>query len=140
MKNFVRKLKLASIRRKRRKRDIRLGLCKKRIRISWETFGLKLLDVFILKKFLGTYLFATMLILAVVAMFDITEKLDAFLNAPLKATLFDYFASFLPYFANQLAPLFTFIAVIFFTTKLAGNSEIIAILSSGVSFNRLMRP
>ena len=64
MKNFVRKLKLASIRRKRRKRDIRLGLRKKRIRISWETFGLKLLDVFILKKFLGTYLFATMLILA----------------------------------------------------------------------------
>ena len=54
MKNFVRKLKLASIRRKRRKRDIRLGLRKKRIRISWETFGLKLLDVFILKKFLGT--------------------------------------------------------------------------------------
>jgi lipopolysaccharide export system permease protein len=73
-------------------------------------------------------------------MFDITEKLDAFLNAPLKETIFDYFMSFLPYFANQLAPLFTFIAVIFFTTKLAGNSEIIAILSSGVSFNRLMRP
>lgn len=111
-----------------------------KFKITWETFGLKLLDIFILKKFLGTYFFATILILAVVAMFDITEKLDAFLNAPLKETLFDYFMSFLPYFANQLAPLFTFIAVIFFTTKLAGNSEIIAILSSGVSFNRLMRP
>lgn len=111
-----------------------------RFRLSWQTFGLKLLDVFILKKFLGTYFFATLLILAVVSMFDITEKLDAFLNAPLKETIFDYFMSFLPYFANQLAPLFTFIAVIFFTTKLAGNSEIIAILSSGVSFNRLMRP
>lgn len=110
------------------------------INLSWNTFGLKLLDVFILKKFLGTYFFATLLILAVVSMFDITEKLDAFLNAPLKETIFDYFMSFLPYFANQLAPLFTFIAVIFFTTKLAGNSEIIAILSSGVSFNRLMRP
>lgn len=105
-----------------------------------DRFGIKLLDIFILKKFLGTYFFATLLILAVVAMFDITEKLDAFLNAPLKETIFDYFMSFLPYFANQLAPLFTFIAVIFFTTKLAGNSEIIAILSSGVSFNRLMRP
>lgn len=106
----------------------------------WDACGLKLLDWFILKKFLGTYVFATALILAVVAMFDITEKLDAFLSAPLKETIFDYFMSFLPYFANQLAPLFTFIAVIFFTTKLAGNSEIIAIMSSGVSFNRLMRP
>ncbi|MDE7402443.1 MAG: LptF/LptG family permease [Muribaculaceae bacterium] len=102
--------------------------------------GLKILDRFILKKFLGTYFFATILILAVVAMFAITEKLDAFLSAPLKETIFDYFGSFLPYFANQLAPLITFIAVIFFTTKLAGNSEIIAILSSGISFNRLMRP
>ena len=111
-----------------------------KFRISWETFGLKLLDVFILKKFLGTYFFATILILAVVSMFDITEKPDAFLSAPLSETIFDYFMSFLPYFANQLAPLFTFIAVIFFTTKLAGNSEIIAILSSGVSFNRFLRP
>ena len=127
---------LKRLRRMKRLSNIR----KRKFHLSWETFGLKLLDVFILKKFLGTYFFATILILAVVAMFDITEKLDAFLNAPLKETLFDYFMSFLPYFANQLAPLFTFIAVIFFTTKLAGNSEIIAILSSGVSFNRLMRP
>lgn len=83
---------------------------------------------------------ATILILAVISMFDITEKLDAFLTAPLKETLFDYFSSFLPYFANMLSPLFVFISVIFFTTKLAGNSEIIAILSSGVSFKRLLRP
>lgn len=103
-------------------------------------FRLKVLDIFILKKFLGTYLMATLLILAVISMFDITEKLDAFLTAPLKETIFDYFASFLPYFANMLSPLFVFISVIFFTTKLAGNSEIIAILSSGVSFGRLLRP
>ena len=103
-------------------------------------FRLKTLDIFILKKFLGTYFMATLLILAVISMFDITEKLDAFLTAPLKETLFDYFASFLPYFANMLSPLFVFISVIFFTTKLAGNSEIIAILSSGVSFSRLLRP
>ena len=83
---------------------------------------------------------ATILLLLVIAMFDITEKLDAFLTAPLKETLFDYFASFLPYFANQLSPLFVFISVIFFTSKLAGNSEIIAILSSGVSYKRLLRP
>ena len=102
--------------------------------------GLKIIDIYILKKFLGTYFFSTMLILAVIAMFDITEKLDAFLKAPLKETIFDYFMSFLPYFALQLAPLFTFISVIFFTTKLADHSEIIAMLSSGISFNRLMRP
>ena len=86
--------------------------------VGWGRFlGLKILDIFILKKFLGTYFFATILILAIISMFDITEKLDAFLNAPLKETLFDYFLSFLPYFANQLAPLFTFISAIFFTTK-----------------------
>lgn len=96
--------------------------------------------MYILRNFLGTYFLATMLFLAVIAMFDVTEKLDAFLTAPLKETLFDYFASFLPYFANQLSPLFVFISVIFFTTKLAGNSEIIAMLSSGVSFKRLLRP
>lgn len=135
MKKLFRKIKVSYKLRKRKK----AGDTQK-YRITWDTFGLKILDRFILKKFLGTYFFATLLILAVVAMFDITEKLDAFLNAPLKETLFDYFMSFLPYFANQLAPLFTFISVIFFTTKLAGNSEIIAILSSGVSVNRLVRP
>lgn len=139
LKSYIRKIKRRHLLIKRR-RERGGKPASGRFRLTWETFGLKLLDVFILKKFLGTYLFATALILAVIAMFDITEKLDAFLNAPLKATIFDYFMSFLPYFANQLAPLFTFIAVIFFTTKLAGNSEIIAILSSGVSFNRLMRP
>ena len=73
-------------------------------------------------------------------MFDINEKLDAFLKAPIDETIFDYFLNFLPYFANQFSPLFTFIAVIFFTSKLADNSEIIAILSSGVSFKRLLLP
>ncbi len=101
---------------------------------------LKRLDLYIIKKFLGTYIFAIILILAITIMFDINEKLDSFLTAPLKATIFDYFVNFLPYFANQFSPLFTFIAVIFFTSKLADNSEIIAMLSSGVSFRRLMRP
>ena len=104
------------------------------------TMRLTILDRYILRQFIGTYVLATILFLAVIAMFDITEKLDAFLTAPLKETLFDYFASFLPYFANQLSPLFVFIAVIFFTSKLAGNSEIIAILASGVSYRRLLRP
>lgn len=117
---------------------------KLKLNINWTRirsfFRLKVLDIFILKKFLGTYFLATLLILAVISMFDVTEKLDAFLTAPIKETLFDYFASFLPYFANMLSPLFVFISVIFFTTKLAANSEIIAIVSSGVSFRRLLRP
>ena len=98
------------------------------------------LDLYIIKKFLGTYIFAIMLILAITVMFDVNEKLDSFLKAPLKATIFEYFMNFLPYFANQFSPLFVFIAVIFFTSKLADNSEIIAILSSGMSFRRLLRP
>lgn len=101
---------------------------------------LKKLDLYIIRKFLGTYFFAILLILAITIMFDINEKLDAFLTAPLKATIFDYFVNFLPYFANQFSPLFVFIAVIFFTSKLAGNSEIIAMLSTGMSFKRLTRP
>lgn len=98
------------------------------------------LDRYIIKKFLGTYVFAIILILAITIMFDINEKLDAFLKAPLNETIFDYFLNFLPYFANQFSPLFTFIAVIFFTSKLADNSEIIAMLSAGVSFKRLLLP
>lgn len=101
---------------------------------------MKILDKYIIKKFLGTYAFAILLLLAIVVMFDINEKLDAFTKAPLKATIVDYFINFLPYFANQFSPLFTFIAVIFFTSKLAGNSEIIAILSSGISYKRLLVP
>lgn len=102
--------------------------------------GVSIIDWYIIKKFLGTYIFAIMLILAITIMFDVNEKLDAFLKAPLKATVFDYLVNFLPYFANQFSPLFVFIAVIFFTSKMADNSEIIAILSSGMSFRRLLRP
>lgn len=101
---------------------------------------IKTIDFYIIRKFLGTYIFAIILILAITIMFDVNEKLDSFLKAPLSATIFDYFLNFLPYFANQFSPLFTFIAVIFFTSKMADNSEIIAILSSGVSYRRFMRP
>lgn len=74
--------------------------------------------------------------------FDISEKVDDFFEseAPLRAILFDYYLNFIPYFGNLFSPLFTFIAVIFFTSKMAGNSEIISILTSGVSFNRFLRP
>lgn len=100
----------------------------------------QIIDVYILKKFLGTYFMATLLFLAVIAMFDVTEKLDAFLTAPINETLFGYFGSFLPYFAVQLSPLFVFISVIFFTTKLADHSEIIAMIASGISYKRLLLP
>lgn len=101
---------------------------------------LTIIDRYILGKFLGTYFMATLLMMLIIAIFDTTEKLDAFLTAPLKETLFDYFASFLPDMVNQLSPLFVFISVIFFTTKIADNSEIIAMLSSGITFKRLLRP
>lgn len=100
----------------------------------------KILDLYIIRKFLGSYFFSIVLILAITIVFDTNEKLDAFMKAPLRSIIFDYFLNFLPYFANLFSPLFTFIAVIFFTSKLADNSEIIAILSSGVSFKRLFIP
>ncbi len=100
----------------------------------------KRLDIYIIKQFLGTYVFAIILILAITIIFDINEKLDAFLKAPIKETVFDYFVNFLPYFANQFSPLFTFIAVIFFTSRLADRSEIIAMMSTGMSFSRLLVP
>lgn len=101
---------------------------------------LKRIDFYIIKKFLGTFFFAIALIISIAVVFDINEKLDAFLKAPLKAIVFDYYFNFVPYFINLFSPLFTFIAVIFFTSKLADNSEIIAILSSGISFRRLLLP
>tara|TARA_B110000003_G_C16654288_1_gene535711 strand:+ start:8981 stop:10057 length:1077 start_codon:yes stop_codon:yes gene_type:complete len=100
------------------------------------------LDWYIIKKFLGTFFFSISLILIIVVVFDISEKVDDFFEseAPLRAILFDYYLNFIPYFGNLFSPLFTFIAVIFFTSKMAGNSEIISILTSGVSFNRFLRP
>ncbi len=114
------------------------------IRVDFKT-GMKFLrkiDIYIIKKFLGTYFFAILLILSITVMFDVNEKIDKFIknDAPLSAIVFDYYLNFIPYFANLFSPLFTFIAVIFFTSKLADNSEIIAMLSGGISFPRLMRP
>ncbi len=105
---------------------------------------LKLLriDKYIIKKFLGTYIFMISLILSISVVFDINEKIDKFMSnsAPLKAIIFDYYFNFVPYYANLFSPLFIFLAVIFFTSKMASNSEIIAILSNGVGFKRLLKP
>jgi lipopolysaccharide export system permease protein len=103
---------------------------------------LKRLDKYIVAKFIGTYIFSIILIISISIVFDVNENLHKFstYNAPLKAIVFDYYANFVPYFANLFSPLFVFIAVIFFTSKLAGNSEIIAMLAAGTSFKRLLRP
>lgn len=103
---------------------------------------LKRLDRYIIVKFLGTYFFAIALIISIAVVFDINENIDRFINnkAPLKAIVFDYYLNFIPYYTNLFSPLFVFIAVIFFTSKLAENSEIIAMFSTGMSFKRLMVP
>jgi len=100
----------------------------------------KRFDRYIIKYFLGTFFFAILLLFAIVVMFDVNEKLDAVLTAPWKATVFQYFMNFLPFVLSQFSPLFTFISVIFFTSRLADRSEIIAMLSSGISFRRLTVP
>ncbi len=102
----------------------------------------KKLDWYIIRKFIGTYIYSILLIISISIVFDVNENLAKFAqyHAPLKAIVFDYYANFVPYFANLFSPLFVFIAVIFFTSKLAGNSEIIAMLASGISFQRLLRP
>ena len=100
------------------------------------------MDRYIIKKFLGTYFFAIALIISIAVVFDVNENIDRFINnkAPVEAIVFDYYMNFIPYFSNLFSPLFVFIAVIFFTSKLAENSEIIAMMSTGLSFKRLLRP
>jgi lipopolysaccharide export system permease protein len=103
---------------------------------------IKIIDKYIIRKFLGTFFFALGLIIAIAIVFDISEKIDDFLEkkAPLKAIVFDYYLNFIPYFGNLFSPLFVFIAVIFFTSRMAGLTEVVAILSSGVSFRRFVAP
>lgn len=110
--------------------------------IDYRKIGLKRLDTYIIGKFLGTYFYSIVLIISISVVFDLTEKLDDFFdnNAPFKEIVLDYYMNFIPYYVNMFTPLFTFIAVIFFTSKMAGNTEIVAILASGVSFRRFMMP
>lgn len=103
---------------------------------------LKRLDWYIIGKFLGTFFFSIVLILSIAIVFDLTEKMDAFFEnqAPLREIILDYYLPFVPYYMNMFSSLFIFVSCIFFTSKLAGNSEIIAMLAAGVSFHRIMRP
>ena len=100
------------------------------------------LDRYIIGKFLGTYFFSIILIISIAVVFDFNENIDKFLqhDAPMEEIFFDYYLNFIPFYSNLFSQLFVFIAVIFFTTKLADNSEIIAMLSTGTSFARIVRP
>jgi lipopolysaccharide export system permease protein len=115
---------------------------KKTVRSVVNLLNVKLIDKYIIRKFLGTFFFSLVLILTIAVVFDFAEKIDNFMerSAPAKAIIFDYYMNFIPYFATLFAPLFVFIAVIFFTSKMAINTEIIAILNSGMSFLRMMWP
>ena len=102
----------------------------------------KKLDWYIFKSFILTFFIALILIIGIVIIFDISEKIDDFVKneAPLKAIIVDYYLNFIPYFINMFSPLFVFITVVFYTSRQAANSEIIAILSSGVSYRRMLMP
>ncbi|WKN30460.1 LptF/LptG family permease [Porifericola rhodea] len=102
---------------------------------------MKILDLYILKKFLGTFFFVVLLLVSIVSVIDYTEKNDDFLEHQLEgAQILSYYVNFIPYVASLITPITVFIAVVFVTSKLAGNTEIIAILSSGISFRRMLLP
>ncbi len=100
------------------------------------------IDKYIILKFLSTYVFLIGIIVVISIIFDFNEKIDKFTQShvSMEKIVFDYYLNFVPYLINLFSPLFVFIAVIFFTTKLADNSEIIAMKSCGMSFKRLLRP
>lgn len=104
--------------------------------------GIRKIDAYIAKRFIVTFFIALLLIIGIVIIFDLSEKIDNFVKneAPVKAIIFDYYVNWVPYFVNMFSPLFVFITVIFFTSRMAANSEIIAILSSGVSYRRMLVP
>ena len=115
---------------------------KKTVREALVSLKVKIIDWYIIKKFLGTFFFCLILIMTIAVVFDFAEKIDNFMQhaAPWKAVVFEYYLNFIPYFATLFAPLFVFISVIFFTSKMAVSTEIIAILNSGMSFRRMMWP
>ncbi|GHV72636.1 membrane protein [Bacteroidia bacterium] len=101
---------------------------------------MKKIDWYIVKKFLGAFVYSIALIILIVVVFDISEKIDNFIEkkAPLNEIIFEYYCNFIPYFVNLFSALFAFIAVIYFTSKMANNSEFVAIYASGISPQRLL--
>jgi lipopolysaccharide export system permease protein len=103
---------------------------------------LKIIDWYIIKKYLGTYIFTLTLFIVISVVFDVSEHLDNFLtkHATLGDIVFKYYAGFIPFYMDTLSPLINFLAVIYFTAKMANQTEIVPILSGKVSFNRFLRP
>ena len=100
------------------------------------------IDAYIFKKYIGTFFFAISMLILVVIIFDLSENIDSFLKhkAPLGKVIVDYYIMSIPYYINLFIHLFAFIAVVFFTSKMAARTEIVAILSSGISFWRFLVP
>ena len=107
-----------------------------------EKIGWKILDGYLLKKMLGSVFFSVSLLMLIVIVFDVSENIQRFMshNVPVKDVIFGYYLNFIPYFINLFIPLFTFISVIWFTSKLSSNNEIISIFDNGISFNRMLVP
>ena len=102
----------------------------------------KKLDKYIIGKFMGSFFLALSLLTVIVIIFDVSEKIDNFvqMKAPLKSIIVDYYLNFIPFFMNQYSPMVVFLTVILFTSRMAQNTEIVAILSCGTSFHRMMVP
>lgn len=103
---------------------------------------IKKIDWYIIKKFLGTFFYSIILLTVIIVVFDVSEKISDFIEkkATLYEIIFDYYLNFIPYFVNTFSSLFTFISVIFFTSKMASKTEIVPILSGGISFYRFLYP
>src|SRR6185312_105335 len=103
---------------------------------------LKVIDRYIIRKYLGTFVFTLGIFVVVTVVFDISEHLDNFLknHSTIQEIAFKYYAGFIPFYINMLSPLINFLAVIFFTAKMANQTEIVPILSGKASFNRFLRP
>ena len=103
---------------------------------------MKKIDLYIYKKFIGTFFFAIAMLVIIVIIFDLSENIDSFLkhNAPWQRVLVDYYLMSVPYYINLFIHLFSFISVVFFTSKMASRTEVVAILSSGISFWRFLYP
>lgn len=103
---------------------------------------IKIIDSYIIGKYLGTFIYTLTLFVVIIVIFDLSEKLDDFLgnNLSIWQVISLYYAGSIPFYVNMLSPLINFIAVIFFTAKMADQTEIVPILSGGVSFNRFLRP
>ena len=122
------------------------GMVNKTAKKWTDTPPLNKIDFYIIRNFIGTYVFSIALIILIVIVFDFNEKIDKLTTAHNEMGIswgkiaIDYYLNTIPYFSNLFSSLFVFISVIFFTSKLADRSEIIAMRASGMSFKRILRP